>query len=256
MTKINGGATIWARQTVDSDIFHNKPDKWFKIWFYLINKVNHKKNKQFARGSNFMKYEWIMDKTKATKNEVDGCIRFLKKSTMITTQKTTGGFIVKVLNYNTFQNLSNYENRQQNRHRSDTGQKQVRNKTDTINKNDKNDKNGKNKKRKNRKKKNTLLDRCALVIDYLNEKTGRNEEGKRKFDPKNDSTVRFLRGRFNEGRTVKDCIDVIDKKVKDWLNDEKMYKFLRPSTLFDPAKFENYINELEPDKYAKYYKKE
>jgi len=65
-----------------------------------------------------------------------------------------------------------------------------------------------------------------------------------------------LRARFNEGRTVKDCIDVIDKKVKDWLDDEKMYKFLRPSTLFNPTKFENYLNELEPDKYAKYLKKE
>jgi len=249
--KINGGATIWARKTIESDIFYHKPDKWFKIWFYLINKVNHKKNKQFARGSNFMKYEWIMDKTKATKNEVDGCIRFLKKSTMITTQKTTGGFIVKVLNYNTFQNLSNYENRQQNRHRSDTGQKQVRNKTDTINKNDKNDKNGKNKKDITKVISSVRLKpNYALIINYLNEKTGSN------FDPKNKSNMDLIRARFNEGRKVKDFITVIDKKIKDWLTDEKMYKFLRPSTLFNRTKFESYINEIEPDKYAKYYKKE
>ena len=87
--KINGGATIWARKTIESDIFYKKPDKWFKIWFYLVTKVNHKNNKQFTRGSNFMKYEWIMEKTGSTKNEVDGCVRFLKKSKMITTQKTT-----------------------------------------------------------------------------------------------------------------------------------------------------------------------
>ena len=60
MTKINGGATLWARQTIDSDIFYNKPDKWFKIWFYLINEVNHKDNKLFPRGSCFMKYDWII----------------------------------------------------------------------------------------------------------------------------------------------------------------------------------------------------
>ena len=68
MSKIDGGATLWARQTIDSKIFFDKPHVWFKIWFYLVNKVNHKDNKQFARGSCFMKYEWIMQRTKAKKS--------------------------------------------------------------------------------------------------------------------------------------------------------------------------------------------
>ena len=76
MSKIDGGATLWARQTIESDIFYNKPHAWFKIWFYLVNKANHKDNKQFNRGSCFMKYEWIMEKTKANKNEIDHCIRW------------------------------------------------------------------------------------------------------------------------------------------------------------------------------------
>ena len=109
MSKIDGGATLWARQTIDSDIFYNKPDKWFKIWFYLINEVNHKDNKQFARGSCFMKYEWIMEKTKANKNEIDHCMRWLKSATMIATRKATRGFIIKVLNYNGYQSLENYK---------------------------------------------------------------------------------------------------------------------------------------------------
>ena len=54
MSKIDGGATLWARQTLESDIFYNKPHVWFKIWFYLINEANHKENKQFNRGSCFM----------------------------------------------------------------------------------------------------------------------------------------------------------------------------------------------------------
>jgi len=107
--KINGGATLWARQTIDSDIFCNKPDKWFKIWFYLVSKANHKDDKQFKRGSCFMKYEWIMEKTKATKNEVDHCIRWLKSAKMIETQKASRGFIVKVLNYDKFQRLEHYK---------------------------------------------------------------------------------------------------------------------------------------------------
>ena len=141
MSKINGGATLWARQTIDSDIFYNKPHVWFKIWFYLINEVNHKDNKQFKRGSCFMKYDWIMEKTKAKKNEIDHCIRWLKSATMIATAKATRGFIVNVINYNGYQSLENYKSDTKSDSKSDLKAKQKRNKSDTINKNDNNDKN-------------------------------------------------------------------------------------------------------------------
>ena len=146
MRKINGGATLWARQTIDSDIFYNKPDKWFKIWFFLINEVNHKDNKQFNRGSCFMKYEWIMQKTKANKNEIDHCIRWLKSATMIATRKATRGFIIKVLNYNGYQSLENYKSDTKSDSKSELKAKQKRNESDTINKNDKNVKNEEEKK--------------------------------------------------------------------------------------------------------------
>jgi len=90
----------------------------------------------------------------------------------------------------------------------------------------------------------------VLIINYLNEKTGRN------YSPKNKSTIDLMRARFNEGRTVKDFITVIDKKIDTWLTDDEMNKYLRPSTLFNRTKFENYLNEPGIDKYAKYYKKE
>ena len=141
MGKIDGGATLWARQTIDSDIFYNKPHVWFKIWFYLVQQTNHKDNKQFARGSCFLKYEWIMEKTKANKNEIDHCVRWLKSATMIATRKATRGFIVNVLNYNTFQSLENYKSDSKSDSKSETKAKQKRNKSDTINKNDNNDKN-------------------------------------------------------------------------------------------------------------------
>ena len=138
--KIDGGATIWARQTIDSEIFYNKPEKWFKIWFYLVNKVNYEDSKQFPKGSCFMKYEWIMEKTKATRNEVDHCIRWLKSATMIETQKAIRGFTVNVLKYPDFQNLQNYKSDTKNNTKSETKAKQKRNKSDTISKNLKNDK--------------------------------------------------------------------------------------------------------------------
>ena len=35
MAKVNGGATLWARQTIESEIFFWKPAGWFKIWFFI-----------------------------------------------------------------------------------------------------------------------------------------------------------------------------------------------------------------------------
>lgn len=248
MKKINGGATLWARQTIDSDVFYNKPDKWFKIWFYLINKVNYKDTKQFDRGSGFMKYDWITNATGATKDQVKHCLEYFKKATMIATRKATRGMVVKVINYNAFQNLDNYISHEESHTGRNTKATQKPHRSHTILK--------KVKKVKNKKDITKVISSVglkpnyALIINYLNKKTGSN------FDPKNKSTMELIRARFNEGRTVKDFITVIDKKIETWLTDDKMNKYLRPSTLFNRTKFENYLNEPEPDKYSKYYKKE
>ena len=89
-------------------------------------------------------------------------------------------------------------------------------------------------------------------IKYLNQKTGRN------YDPKNESNKNLVKARYNEGRNLNDFKKIIDKKCKEWLTDEKMMKFLRPSTLFSRTNFENYINEPEGGKingkYKGYYK--
>lgn len=240
--KINGGATLWARQTIDSEIFYKKPHVWFKIWFYLVNQVNHKDDKRFKRGTCFLKYEWIMDKTGATKNQIKHCIEYFKKDQMLATQKATRGFIVKVNRYNDYQTLDNYKKPQEKESERNTEGTQKEHRSHTINKYDKYDKNG--------KKKDTLSSRCALIINYLNEKT------KRGYGIENKSTVDLIRARLNEGRTVKDFQDVIDKKVEDWLTDDKMVNYLRPSTLFNRTKFENYLNEPKKDKFDKYLKKE
>jgi len=142
--KIRGGATIWARQTIDSDVFFWRPDKWFKIWFYIVNKVNHQDSKLFKRGSNFMTYEEISRSTKASKNQIDGFVRYSKSQLMLTTQKTTRGMVVSVLKYDFFQDLNNYRNDTENDIVTETETKHNRSITDTINNNDNNDKNDNN----------------------------------------------------------------------------------------------------------------
>lgn len=106
--QIQGGATLWARQTVDSEIFYKKPAEWFKIWFYLVNRVAFKDDKKYKRGELFLKYEWICDATNTTKNQIDSFIRWAKSADMLTTQKTTRGMIVKIANYSKYQTLDNY----------------------------------------------------------------------------------------------------------------------------------------------------
>jgi len=139
MKKIDGGATIWARKTIDSVIFYDKPSDWFKIWFFIVNQVNHSKYRKWEKGQGFMTYSQIMEKTKTTRGQVDMCLRFLKKSQMLTTHKTTRGMIVSVLKYDLYQDLKNYKNDTKN----EIGTIQERYRNDTINKNDKNDKNDK-----------------------------------------------------------------------------------------------------------------
>ena len=140
MVKINGGATLWARQTIDSNIFFKKPHVWFKIWFYLITKTNHKDNKQFKRGSCFLKYDWIMDKTGATYNQIKHCIDYLKSAKQIATQKKARGMLVTVIKYDFYQTLDNYYHKESQTKRK-TKARQKPDRSHTINKNDKNDKN-------------------------------------------------------------------------------------------------------------------
>jgi len=138
---ITGGATLWARQTIDSEIFFDKPDKWFKIWFYIVNKVNHKDNHKFQRGEGFIQQKLICEFTKATPDQIKKCFSWLRKMSMISTKRSTRGTIIKVLNYNDYQNIENYKSTS----KSTLKARKKHERSTTINNNEKNDKNVKNK---------------------------------------------------------------------------------------------------------------
>lgn len=77
------------------------------------------------------------------------------------------------------------------------------------------------------------------VIDYLNQRTGKNY----KSTTKKNQTV--IRARTDEGFSLDDFKRVIDNKVAEWKG-TNMEKYLRPETLFG-TKFEGYLNqELQP----------
>lgn len=93
------------------------------------------------------------------------------------------------------------------------------------------------------------LEAAAEIVGYLNEKAGK------KFNPKSRDTAEHISARLAEGRTVEDFKRVIDVKVAKWKGKQWTGQrgdvvhgddLLRPSTLFRPTNFENYLNESMP----------
>lgn len=85
-------------------------------------------------------------------------------------------------------------------------------------------------------KSNNHIDIIKKIIDYLNNKTKSN------FKYTSKATQTKIIARLNEGYSLDDFIEVINKKCLDWLNDSKMSVYLRPETLFG-TKFESYLNQ-------------
>lgn len=80
-----------------------------------------------------------------------------------------------------------------------------------------------------------LKENTIKVISYLNSKANTN------FRPNSKQTSKLVSGRFAEGYTLEDFETVIDKKCGEWIG-TKWEQYLRPSTLFAPTNFENYLN--------------
>lgn len=75
------------------------------------------------------------------------------------------------------------------------------------------------------------------VLDFLNEKTGR------AYRPV-DTNLKLITARLRSGATVLQCRQVIAKKAREWQGRAEMTPYLRPATLFNATKFEQYVGEL------------
>lgn len=73
------------------------------------------------------------------------------------------------------------------------------------------------------------------IIDYLNLKANT------RYKYSSDKSKKCIHARVEEGFTLKDFQEVIDKKCEEWIGTE-WEKFLRPETLFG-TKFEGYLNQ-------------
>jgi uncharacterized phage protein (TIGR02220 family) len=92
---------------------------------------------------------------------------------------------------------------------------------------------------------NTKLNIFKEIISYLNDKANT------KFKDGNKANQRIISGRLDEGHTLEDFKTVIDNMVAKWKGTE-WEQYLRPQTLFQASKFENYLNftkiETKPTK--------
>lgn len=76
------------------------------------------------------------------------------------------------------------------------------------------------------------------VLTYLN------QQANRKFRVNVKSNLANIKARLIEGNDIQTLFDIVDLKCYEWLNDAKMHEYLQPDTLFNPTKFEKYLEQL------------
>ena len=92
------------------------------------------------------------------------------------------------------------------------------------------------------KKKASPSDEIITILEDLNKRT----KSKKGFSPLAQCNQNLIKARMSEGFTVENFITVNEKKVKQWLHDPEMSKYLRPATLYG-NKFDGYLNEVVCD---------
>ncbi len=142
---IKDGYYLKARCIQNSDISRTAPHIR-EIWDWILKEANHKDTKVCKRGQCIRTYKDIIEglswqigwrKMTYSKDNCETAMKWLKKHCMITTQKTTRGIIITIINYDKYQDPKNYENHSEKTTKT-TREPQTRH---TINKNVKNDKN-------------------------------------------------------------------------------------------------------------------
>ncbi len=158
--KISGGYILLSRKIIESEIW-DKPPLYLKVWIYILSRVQYKSYKNLKRGEAIISIPEIIEACshkvgyrieRPTKKQIFGILEWLRRSDegvhegndgghMIVTTKVTHGMLLKVLNYNVYQDPKSYEGNNEGQSEVTTkGQRRER-QGNNNNKNDKNDKN-------------------------------------------------------------------------------------------------------------------
>lgn len=89
-------------------------------------------------------------------------------------------------------------------------------------------------------KKKSKTEQAIEILSFLNEKTGR------RYRP-TPVNLKFILARMKEGYTTDEIRAVVAMKCREWTGNDKMDPYLRPATLFNCEKFNQYAGLLGDD---------
>ena len=236
------------RKSINSSVWGN-PMLWM-VWSWILLKATHQPSKFFFNGKDIeiREGQFITGRNKAlseiptsTPQRLRSIIKYLKSTNRITCKSTNQFTLITVVNWENYQQSNQQNNQQINQ--PITNEQPTDNQRITTYKNVKNVKNVKN--IKNTKKKDSAINNLNLslkadikkIIDDLNLILGT------KYRDDTPQTTALIKKRL-EKYTIDDFKKVHRKKFKEWKDDERMNKFLRPETLYG-SKFESYLNQIE-----------
>jgi len=201
-------SSIWT----DSQAVH--------LWLTLLINANHAENEflqngslvRVKRGQVLTGRKALSAETGINESKIQRLLKTFEKCHMIEQLTNNRSRLISILNYDQYQASEQPVNNQR------TTNEQQMNTNNNVN-----------------NKKNEKKEEIDQVLAYLNEKLG-----------KKYRTAKGLLKRFSEGYSVEDAIKVIDNKITEWGEDEKMKKYLTPDTLFS-EKFDKYLNQEPTD---------
>lgn len=83
----------------------------------------------------------------------------------------------------------------------------------------------------------THLEQAKEILQYLNHNANRNYRAV-------PANLNLITARLKSGATALQIREIIFAKCREWGKDAEMIKYLRPATLFNTTKFEQYLGEL------------
>jgi len=235
--KIKGGCFLVSRKLMNSGIM-SKPPNYLKVWIILLSNAFHTSKGDLNRGQGFTSLPKLMDQLtyyvgyreeKATKKQVWGIIEWLRnpnegttKVPMIVTTKVTHGFVYTILNYDLYQDMTNYEGNNEGTAKEQRRERQGNN----TKKNDKECKNVK----KETYSENTIL--SDTIYDFIAMRKSIKK-------PMTDRAITLL---LNKLKKLSDSEDVQIKMLEESIINCWQGVF--------PLKIDNAFNDVSEDRFA------
>ena len=229
---MNNGWIKLHRKILDNPVVMKDADH-LTVWVYLLLVATHKDLPTMYGGKKIILHpgqlvtgrKKISKATGVNESKVKRILNLFESDQQIDQRKERYGTLISINAWNEYQ-LCDQQNDQQVTNEWPTSDQRV-----TTIQEDKN-------KRTQEVKKDIYSQECSEIVSFLNEMCGTSYRASSK------KTKDLIHARLNEGFTVEDFRTVIYRKGKQWMNDPKMCKFLRPETLFS-NKFEGYLNEKD-----------